>query len=99
MKCPTCGRGADEQTTECARCGTDFALLVTLDRHHDALVQRGRAALNRRDPATARTAFQQALDLRANSTPALKGLALTALLEHDFPAAINHYAAVCLARQ
>lgn len=94
MTCPTCARRADNRATECARCGTDFALLADLDRHHDSLVERGRAALDRRNPGAARAAFRQALDLRAESAPALKGLALAALIERDFPTALAHYAAL-----
>ncbi|MYH28095.1 MAG: hypothetical protein F4137_04390 [Acidobacteria bacterium] len=86
-RCPTCGaRYAGGPT--CHRCRTELGQVLAIERAAARLRRQARAALGRDDRAAARAHAGRACALH-RSPESLTVLAVAALADRDFPAALR----------
>ena len=85
--CPTCG-ARHAGGPSCHRCRTDFRQVLAVERAAARHRRQARAALDRGDRAEARTRAARACTLH-RSPESLTALAVAALADGDFPAAIR----------
>ena len=85
--CPTCG-ARHAGGPSCHRCRTDLRQVLAIERAAASHRRQARAALERGDRAEARNRARRACTLH-RSSESLAALALAALADSDFPAAIR----------
>ena len=86
-RCPTCG-ARHAGGPSCHRCRTDLRQVLAIERAAARRRRRARAALDRGDRGEARAHAGRACALH-RSPEALAVLALAALADRDFPAALR----------
>ncbi len=86
-RCPTCG-ARHAGGPSCHRCRTDLRQVLAVERAAARHRQRARAALGRGDHAEARNLAARACALH-RSPESLTALAVAALADRDFPAALR----------
>jgi len=86
-RCPTCG-ARHAGGPSCHRCRTDLGQVLAIERAAARHRRQARAALDRGDRAEARVCGDRACALH-RSPESLTTLALAALADRDFPAAIR----------
>ena len=85
--CPTCGAG-HAGGPSCHRCRTDLRQVLAIERAAARHRRQAHAALEHGDRAEARNRARRACTLH-RSPESLAALALAALADSDFPAAIR----------
>ena len=91
MKCPTCKRSFEVETTECKRCGTDLLLITELEKSYRQSLQCGFRKLIEMEHGEARSYFSRALSINSGSKEAVKGMALAELFQSRFKEALGWY--------
>ncbi len=86
-RCPTCG-ARHAGGPSCHRCRTDLRQVLAIERAAARHRQEARAAIDRGDRAEARAHAARACALH-RSSESLTALAVAALADRDFPAALR----------